>query len=204
MKNMSLTEFANKTASKSPVPGGGSVAALCGALSGALAEMVSNLTIGNKKYIKVETDMISVRDKVIILRESLMNDIERDSDVFMLVMDAYKMPKGTDEEKLIRLKTIQDRLKKAATVPMEVAKKSYEIMSLSSIVVEKGNKNAITDGLVCTMLARTAVLSALLNVKINLSSISDNEFVEKLSKEVNELEARCINDESRILKSVSI
>lgn len=204
MKDMSLTKFVEVTASKSPVPGGGSVAALCGALSGALAEMVSNLTIGNKKYIKVEAEMIAIRDKAFILKKSLLDYIKKDSDVFMLVMDAYKLPKGNDEEKSIRSKNIQKRLKEAANIPLEVANMSYEIMGLSEIVVKKGNKNAITDGLVCAMLARTSVLAALLNVKINLSSISDKEFVSELSKKVNELETKCINDESRILKSVSL
>ena len=204
MKNMTLVEFVKATSSKNPVPGGGSVAALCGALSAALAEMVSNLTIKNKKYIEVETDMIKVKENASVLQKTLLNDIEKDSDAFMEVMSAYKMTKSTDEEKSIRLMAIQDSLKKASIIPMNIAIKSYEVMELSAIVVKYGNKNAITDGLVCTMLSRTSVLAALLNVKINLNSIKDREFVDKMIKEVNILEKKCISEEKRILESVTL
>jgi len=139
-----------------------------------------------------------------VLQKTLLNDIEKDSDAFMEVMSAYKMTKSTDEEKSIRLMAIQDSLKKASIIPMNIAIKSYEVMELSAIVVKYGNKNAITDGLVCTMLSRTSVLAALLNVKINLNSIKDREFVDKMIKEVNILEKKCISEEKRILESVTL
>lgn len=204
MKNLSLTEFIDITASKNPVPGGGSAAALCGTLGAALAEMVSNVTIGNKKYFESKSIMIEVKEKALSLRKSLIEDIENDSAVFTLVMEAYRMPKETSEEKKIRTETIQVNLKKAASVPMEVAEKAFKVMELSEIVVQHGNKNAVTDGMVSAMLARTAVLAALLNIKINLGSIKDRVFVEDISRKVESLERKCIEKEEKILRSVSL
>lgn len=204
MKDLTIKEFTNLTASKSAVPGGGSVAALCGGLSAALVEMVSNLTIGNKKYPDVEEKMIMLRGKAQVLHNELLDYIEKDSDAYMLVMNAYKLPKSTDNEKIARTKAIQESLKKATLVPMEIAKKTCAVMELSKDIVEFGNKNAVTDGMVSIMMARTAALSALLNVKINLGSIKDSEFVADMNKKVNELQAKCINDEEIILSGVNL
>ncbi|MCK5129723.1 MAG: cyclodeaminase/cyclohydrolase family protein [Clostridiales bacterium] len=204
MKNMSLTGFAEVTASKEPVPGGGSLAALCGGLSAALVEMVSNLTIDNKKYEQKQDMMLEIKGKAYALRAPLLDYIEKDSEAFMLVMDAFKMPKSTDEEKKERSKTIQKCMKHAATVPMEVAQKAYQVIELSELVVKHGNKNAVTDGMVSAMLARTAVLSALLNVKINLGSIRNTDFVSAMNEKVEELEAKTRQKETEILNSVSL
>ena len=198
MKNMSLTEFAEITASKEPVPGGGSMAALCGGLSAALVEMVSNLTIGKKKYTEVEGKMTITAGEAKVLREALLDDIEKDSDAFTQVMDAFKMSKDTDEEKEIRAMAIQKGLKNAALVPMDVATKAYKVMELSTSVVRFGNKNAVTDGMVSAMMARTAVLSALLNVKINLGSIKDEQFVNMMSEKIDLLKTRTKIKESLI------
>lgn len=204
MKNLSLVEFAQKTASEDPVPGGGSIAALCGGLSAALAEMVSGLTIGSKKYLDVEQEMIVVKEKANNLSLSLLDDIEIDSNAFAKVMAAFRLPKETDDQKKDRSSAIQAALKVAADVPMNVATKAYEVLELSSIVVAKGNKNAVTDGMVSAMLARTAVLSALLNVKINLSSIKDDIYVNNMSKKVIELEEKTIEKENKIISSIKL
>jgi formiminotetrahydrofolate cyclodeaminase len=204
MKNMTLVELADATASNKPVPGGGSIAAVCGTLSAALAEMVANLTIGKKKYGEVEGEMLMVSEKANSLRKSLIEDIQKDSDAFSLVMEAFKLPKETEEEKEIRQITIQNNMKIAAETPLEVARKAYSIMSLSEMVVAHGNSNAITDGLVSLMLARTAVLSALLNVKINLDSIKDEDFVQVLAAEVVVLEAECQAKEVEVLRKYGL
>lgn len=204
MKNLSLVELANKTASSDPVPGGGSIAAVCGSLSGALTEMVAGLTIGKKKYIEVESEMITIKEKALNLRVLLLDDIAKDSDAFTLVMDAFGMAKSTDEEKALRSKAIQDGLKEASRTPLSVASKAYEIMELSAVVVAKGNKNAKTDGLVSLMLGRTAVLSALLNVQINLDSIKDEDFVADMSKDLRLLKDKAVKLESEVLEEFSI
>ncbi|MDD2496044.1 MAG: cyclodeaminase/cyclohydrolase family protein [Tissierellia bacterium] len=200
MKNMTLVDFANQVASNSPVPGGGSIAAVCGTLSAALTEMVANLTIGKKKYMQVEEHMKEIIQEACNLRNKLIDDIQKDSDSYNKVMTSYKMPKDTDEEKVIRQKNIQESLKNAALVPLSVAESSYQVLPLVEEVIEKGNSNAVTDGLVACMMARTSVLSALLNVKINLISINDIDFVNNLNGKVKELEIRTMEYEKKILE----
>lgn len=200
----SVVEFLEETASKNPVPGGGSIAANSGATAAALVEMVANLTVGKKNYEGVHDEMMDIAGKAHDLRQDLLKYVDIDSEAFNKVMNAFKLPKETEEEKMMRKMTIQNAMKYAASVPLEVAKKSYDIMALSKRVVESGNKNAVTDGAVSAMMARTAVLSALYNVKINLSSIKDNAYVEKVGKEVEELEVNVTNVEKDILNRVEL
>lgn len=199
MKNMNLTEFVSLTASAEPVPGGGSIAAVSGALAAALAEMVANLTIGKKKYSDSEEAMKSVVVSASELRDKLLDDIKKDSDSYSAVMQAYKMPKNSEEEKLKRQDLIQEKLKTAAKVPMDIAQSAFKILELSEKVVEKGNPNAVTDGLISGMLARTAVLSAVLNVQINLGSIKDQDFVKEMQEKVKNIKARTVKYEETIL-----
>jgi formiminotetrahydrofolate cyclodeaminase len=196
-EKMNLDDFVKQVASSEPVPGGGSVSALAGSLAAALSNMVASLTVGKKKYVEVEEDMKKVKEDAIILQEDLISDITRDS-------EAFKMPKSTDEEKAERKEAIQNGSKHASEVPLNVAEKSLKIMDLAKIVVEKGNKNAITDGAVSAMLARTAGLGALYNVKINLSSIKDEEYVSKMKAKVTEIENSLIQKEKEILELVEL
>lgn len=200
MKNKSINEFAEAVASNSPVPGGGSIAALCGALSAALAEMVANLTTGKKKYIEAEPEMNEIKNKAMTLRSKLLDDIERDSFAYNKVMEAYKMPKENDEHIQLRNKAIEESAKTAAAVPLQVAQTSFEILPLAEAVVARGNSNAVTDGLVAAMLARTAVLSALLNVRINLETISDKDFVLEYKKKADVLQEETLFYEKKILE----
>ncbi|WP_279230350.1 cyclodeaminase/cyclohydrolase family protein [Thermohalobacter berrensis] len=201
---MSVKEFLEKTASKAPVPGGGSVAALSAGIAASLTEMVANLTIGKKGYEEVEKEMEELLNKAKELRDKFVEDIDRDSNAFDKVMESFKLPKDTDEQKEKRKKAIQEAFKNAALVPLDVAKNAYKMMDLAKVVIEKGNKNAVTDGAVACMMARTAVLSALYNVKINLGSIKDEKFVQKLSKEVEELESKVNKEEEEILSKVEL
>lgn len=199
MKNKTLEEFSKETASSEPVPGGGSIAAYSGALAAALSEMVANLTVGKKNYEDVEEEMKLIVEKADMIRKNMLVNIEKDCEAFDKVMEGFKMPKNTEEEKENRKKTIQKGLITAAEVPLEIAKEAFEIMPIAEIVVEKGNKNAVTDGLVSAMLARTAVLSALLNVKINLASIKDEKYVKKTGEIVKNLEKMAVEKEKEIL-----
>ena len=199
MKNKTLEEFSKETASNEPVPGGGSIAAYSGALAAALSEMVANLTVGKKKYEDVEEEMKIIVGKAEMIRTNMLDNIEKDCEAFDKVMAGFKLPKTSEEEKEYRKNKIQEGLITAAEVPLEIAKEAFEIMPLAEIAVEKGNKNAVTDGLVSAMLARTAVLSALLNVKINLNSIKDEDYVDKTRKVVESLEKMAIEKEKEIL-----
>ena len=202
--DMNVKEFLEKTASNSPVPGGGSVAALSAGVAAALAEMVANLTVGKKGYEDAQEEMKEIVIKGANYRNEFVKDIDKDSDAFNEVMAAFKLPKETDEEKEARKNAIQAGSKNATLVPLLVAKNAFEMMEIIEKVVEKGNKNAVTDGAVAAMMARTAVLSALYNVKINLGSIKDESFVEEVTKQMEELEAKVGEVESRILSKVKL
>ena len=201
LKDLTIEEFAKVTASDAPAPGGGSVAAAAGSLAAALAEMVANLTIGKEKYAEAENEMRELAEKGQAIREKLIADIQRDSSSFNLYMAALRMPKDTEEEKTARREAMQRGLKEAAVVPLSVAETAAEIFPLAEAAVARGNANAVTDGLVSAMMARTAVLSALLNVKINLNSIKDEAFRADMEKQVKGLEKTASEYEAKILKS---
>lgn len=202
LADLTVKGFLDKTASNDPVPGGGSISALNGAIASALTEMVANLTIGRKKYVEVEDIMKELVPKFIALRERMVKDIDRDSEAYNRVFDAFKLPKDTDEEKNIRKQAIQRETKYAAQVPMEVARAVAEILPAIATVACKGNQNAVTDACVAMMCARNAILGALLNVRINLTSIEDKEFVENMASEANRLEQEAISQESEIMTYV--
>lgn len=204
LAELSIKEFLAKTASGSPVPGGGSIAALSAAIAASLAEMVAHLTIGKKGFATTEKQMKDIIKDATDFRNELMKDIDRDSGAYHDVLTAFKMPKGNRQEENKRKQTIQVALKNAALVPLDVAKKALKIIDLSHKVVKYGNKNAVTDGAVAAMMARTAVLSALYNVKINLASIEDVDFVKKIRKDVIRLEKEIENKERKILSGISI
>ena len=204
LSKMTIEELLEETAGNSPVPGGGSISAMSGASAAALTEMVANLTIDKKNYEDVWEQMKEIATKAACLRLELIEDINRDSVAYSKVMEAFKMPKETDEEKETRSAHIQKAFKIAATIPLEVARKSKEIIDLAKLVVLKGNKNAITDGAVAAMLARTAALGAIYNVSINLTSIKDLTFVEEVTKEIMEIKDYVMEVEQDIIETTVI
>ena len=199
MKNMTIQQFAMQTASNEPVPGGGCFSALAGSLAAALTEMVAGLTIGKKKYAEAEEEMKAAIEAMQPVRDQLLEDIKRDSESFDQYMQALTLPKDTEEEKAARTEAMQNGLKAAVAVPLSVAKAACSILPYAETMVTKGNKTAVTDALVAAMMARTAVLGAGFNVKINLESIKDPEYVESIGKEVAELEKKAVEMENRIL-----
>jgi formiminotetrahydrofolate cyclodeaminase len=199
LSELPVKEFLLVTAGDDPVPGGGSVSALCGALSAALGQMVTNLTIGRKKYADQEENMKEMAVVFNSYLDEFARDIDADSDAYDAVFSAYKLPKETEEEKTIRAQKIQDATKIAAEIPLQVAQKACKLMDFISMVAKTGNQNAVTDACVAMMCARTAVLGALLNVRINLSSIKDGEYVDKLKKEADFLEEKAVEKEQKLL-----
>mgnify|MGYP001774630757 FL=1 len=204
MKNMTIQEFAMQTASNEPVPGGGSISALAGSLAAALTEMVAGLTIGKKKYADVEEEMKAAVEPMKAVCAQLLDDIKRDSESFDQYMQALTLPKETEEEKEARTEAMQNGLKAAVEVPLSVAKAACGILPYAETMVVKGNRTAVTDALVATMMARTAVLGAGFNVKINLESIKDQEYVDRIGKEVAELEKQAIEQEKKILAQAQV
>ena len=200
LTELTIKEFINKVISNDPVPGGGSVSALNGALASALAAMVANLTVGRKKYVEVNDLMQELSSRFEKLSQKLIEDVDRDSDAYNRVFAAFKMPKETDEEKQARSEAIQRETKYAAQVPMEVARAVYEVLPQIDAVAQKGNSNAVTDACVSMMCARTAILGALLNVRINLTSIKDEAFVNAMREEADTIEAHTILQEQALLE----
>lgn len=204
LRDLSVKGFVYETSSDSPAPGGGSIAALSAATSAALIEMVANLTIGKKGYEEVTNEMEKVKETASQYKDKFINYIDEDSNSFNKIMEAFKLPKETDNEKALRTNTIQLAFKGAANVPLNVGKDAFELLELAKIVILKGNQNAVTDGAVAAMQARTAVHGAFYNVKINLGSIKDEEFVKDAQRQMEEIETKVDVIEKDILSKVTL
>lgn len=197
-----VSNFLNELASNSPTPGGGSVAALAGALGAALISMVGNLTVGKKKYEDVEEEIKRILSSSEKLRYELSQLIEDDVKVFNNFMATYKMPKETEDEKKVRTEKIQEALIEAAKVPLKVAYKCLDIMILSQEVAEKGNVNVVSDAGVAVLMAEAALESAILNVKINLKMIKDEKTKEELSSSIKEILLKEKGQKEKVLEIV--
>ena len=186
-KDTAIEPFLDALASSKATPGGGSAAAIIGAMGAALVSMVCNLTIGKKKYADVEGEMKEVLHKVEGLRHKLTGMIEDDVQAFDQVMAAYGMAKETDAEKAARDKAIQAALKQATEVPLRCCHAAREVIELAAIASEKGNLNVISDAGVGVLAAYAALRSAALNVFTNAKIITDKAFAEAKVKELEKL-----------------
>ena len=202
LQDLAVKEFIDKVTGNDPVPGGGSVSALNGSLAASLAAMVANLTVGRKKYAEVNDEMEQISARMTEQSAKLLADVDRDAEAYDRVFAAFKLPKETDEEKAVRTEAVQRETKYAAQVPMEVARTAHAMLPLIDTVARKGNSNAVTDACVAMMCARTAVLGALLNVRINLTSITDEAFVKEMSAEAERLERETLAAEQQVLEYV--
>lgn len=181
-----ITGFIDELASDLPAPGGGSVAALSGALGAGLLSMVCNLTIGKEKYKDVEADLKELLPRAEEKQKQLLELIDTDTESFNKVMAAFKLPKGNEEEKKARSEAIQKATIIAAQVPLDAALTCLEVLRLAPEIAEKGNINAASDVGVAAQQAEAGLHGAVLNVKINLSSIKDQDFVKKAESQVEE------------------
>lgn len=200
--DLTVKDFLAKIAGNDPVPGGGSVAALNGAIASALTAMVANLTLGKKGYEAHQELMNHISVMANRQIQQFVSDVDRDSDAYNGVFNCFKMPKATDEEKAARSAAIQEATKDAATVPMQVARAAIKWMDIIADVARLGNRNAVTDACVAMMSARSAVLGALMNVRINLGSIKDADFVGSMKTEADELERQACQKERLLLEAV--
>ena len=200
---MNLSDFAYETASESPAPGGGSIAAYCGVLGAALATMSANLS-AHKRGWDDKWEIFSNWGNISINHQkNLLSLVDKDAQSFNYIMDAFKLPKSTEEEKLNRLKAIQLATKKAIEIPLEVMETSFKSFEVIRKMAEIGNPNAITDVGVAALCARTAVFGAYLNLKINCKSLDDKSFVKKVIKKGEELVKKANRFESEILEMVN-
>ena len=192
LADLTVKDFLDKVACSDPVPGGGSIAALNGALASSLSTMVARLTVGKKGYEVSEEVMQHAQTITLRLLDEFMALIDKDSAAYNEVFACFKLPK-----------TIQKATKQAALVPLEVARKALDMMSVIADVARLGNRNAVTDACVAMMSARTAVLGALLNVRINLGSLKDRDFVLQLQTEADAIEQTACQREKELLDAVN-
>lgn len=182
--NASCAAFVDETFSKAPVPGGGGVAALAGALGIALGGMVCNLTTGKKKYAQYEEDIQRILKEAEVLKARLLELIDEDAENFYPLSQAYGLPKNTEEEKKIKEETLQKCFKVAIQGPIEIMKVCYDSIKLQEELVDKGSMLAISDVGCGVLLLKGALQSAWLNVVVNLNCITDEEYKANLREEL--------------------
>lgn len=187
IKQSAIENFLDDLASQKATPGGGSAAAIIGAMGAALVAMVCNLTIGKKKYAEVEDEMKALLARAEALRHRLTGMIEDDVKAFDAVMGAYGMPKETDAEKEARGKAIQSALKLATDVPLRCCHAAREVIDIAAATSAKGNLGVISDAGVAVLAAYAALRSAALNVYTNAKLISDKDFADAKLKELETL-----------------
>lgn len=198
-KDMAICDFALGIASDLPIAGGGCVSALAGAYGAALVAMVSQKTILNKKYSNLVDSFQQVKKESIFYCKDLLDAIQRDKSSFNIVKIALNMPKQTEEEITKRKLAMQEGLKFAAEAPLQVAETVVKLLPLCRETIERGNKNAASDALVGVLMLRSAILGSVYNVKINLQSIKDNEYCEKMRARANQLQKIVVEEEKKLL-----
>lgn len=182
-----VSQFLDELASHSPAPGGGSVAALSGAVGAALTSMVCHLTIGKKKYADVQEEISMVLDQSERLRRELTELIDKDTDAFNMVMAAFGLPKSNEQEQTARNAAIQEATKQATLVPLSVMSLCEQSLHLAATVAAKGNRNSASDAGVSALMLQASCAGAALNIRINLGGISDTLFVHQTSARYKEI-----------------
>ncbi len=201
--DMTLVEFADETASESPAPGGGSISAYVGALGVSLGTMVANLSSHKRGWDDKWEEYSKIAEKGQAFKDELIHLVDEDTNAFNKIMEAIGLPKASDQEKAMRHKAIQQASKYAMQIPFRVMEKAYESMEIMKQMAEKGLSASVSDAGVGALCARTAVMGAFLNVKINASGVEDKEFTGELLKKGSELELKAIKKEEEILRLVN-
>ena len=188
----SVQDFITELAADSAAPGGGSAAALAGCLGAALTKMVCNLSLDEAKFGAVLPEIQAIQTQATDLLAKLTRAVDEDATAFNEVMAAYKLPKTTEDEKTARLTAIQQSMKKAALLPLEVAGDCLAVLKLAGRILPIGNANAASDAAVSGLMAYAALQGAIYNVKINLGSIKDADFCQKTREQIS-----AISDEAK-------
>lgn len=200
--DMTCVGFANETASESPAPGGGSISAYMGALSASLATMVANLSSHKAGWDERWEEFSLWAEKGQKLKDELLFLVDEDTRSFNKIMDAFSLPKGNEVEKAARTQAIQEATKYAIEVPFKTMEKSFECFEICKAMIEVGNPNSVTDAGVGALCARSAVIGAHLNVKINAGSYKDKAFLDEILNKAAAIEKAAIEIEAALLKEV--
>lgn len=200
---MNLVEFADETASESPAPGGGSISAYMGSLGISLATMVANLSSHKKGWDDRWKEFSDWAEKGQYLKNELLKLVDEDTNAFNKIMNAFGLPKATDDEKKTRTQAIQDATKYAIEIPFKVMQLSIQSMEIIKAMAEIGNPNSASDAGVGALCARSAIMGAYLNVKINSKDLADKAFVEKVISEGALIEKKAQELEKETLEIVA-
>ena len=187
VESMTIQEFLDVLSSKEPVPGGGGASALAGALGNALGQMVSNLTIGKKKYALVEDEIKELAERMKGIQGQFSALADQDAKVFAPLAKCYSLPSGTEEEKAYKAEVMEARLLDASLVPMEIMEKAAEMLEIMDILADKGSRMAVSDVGVGVQFIRTALLGAVMNVYINTKSMKNREKAEEMNEKAERL-----------------
>lgn len=201
--DMNLIAFADETASESPAPGGGSISAYVGALGISLATMVANLSSHKTGWDARWKEFSDWAEKGQQIKDSLLNLVDEDTNAFNKIMNAFGLPKSTDAEKAARTLAIQEATKFAIEIPFKVMELSLQSMEIIKAMAETGNPNSVSDAGVGALCARSAVMGAFMNVRINASGYSDKNYIVNVISKGKEIENKAIELESEILKIVN-
>ncbi|MDC0910350.1 glutamate formimidoyltransferase, partial [Flavobacteriaceae bacterium] len=194
LANMTLIDFANKTSSESPAPGGGSISAYTGALGAALSTMVANLSANKRGWDDKWEFYSKWGEKSLNFQNILVNLVDEDTKAFNKIMSAVSLPKDTSEEKLNRSNALESATKNAIEIPFKIMETSFACLESIKCMTELGNPNSISDAGVAALCIRTAVMGAFLNVKINCKDLKDKKFVSRILKKGKVI----VNDTKRI------
>lgn len=201
--DMSVAAFANETASESPAPGGGSISATMGALGISLATMVANLSAHKRGWDDRWEEFSNWAEKGMALQKELIRLVDEDTNAFNRIMAAFDLPKGSDQEKQARKQAIQDATKFAIEIPFKVMETTFSTLEVIKAMAETGNPNSVSDAGVGALCARSAVMGAYLNVKINASGLDDRAFADKVLAEGLAIQQRTVALEQEILEIVN-
>jgi glutamate formiminotransferase/formiminotetrahydrofolate cyclodeaminase len=201
--DMNLIAFADETASESPAPGGGSISAYVGALGISLATMVANLSSHKTGWDARWKEFSDWAEKGQQIKDSLLNLVDEDTNAFNKIMNAFGLPKSTDSEKAARALAIQEATKFAIEIPFKVMELSLQSMEIIKAMAETGNPNSVSDAGVGALCARSAVMGAFMNVRINASGYSDKTYIDDVISKGKEIENKAIEIESEILNIVN-
>jgi glutamate formiminotransferase / formiminotetrahydrofolate cyclodeaminase len=202
--DLTCRNFADETASESPAPGGGSISAYLGALGASLAAMVANLSSHKAGWDHAWEEFSDYAVKAQKIKDDLLFLVDEDTNSFNKVMDAFGLPKTTDEEKLARADAIQSATKYATEVPFKTMQRAFDSFEIIKAMAEKGNPNSVTDAGVGALCARSAVIGAFLNVKINASGLKDKVFADDVLKRGQEIVSESVKFENEILEIVNV
>lgn len=201
LTEMSSKNFLTALASAAPTPGGGGAAAMTGALAAALASMVGNLTVGKERFAAQEAEVKELLSQAEAARSELLQLAEDDAKVFESFMECYRLPKATEEEKVARTQAVRMAAKRAAAVPLAIARKALLTLQLADRLVAVGNPGVITDGACSALLARAALRCADYNVRINLQLTKDAEYNKAVSRELTAMLEQAALLEARALQA---